>query len=840
MDQSNIKEFSLHLISNADQVRHPDNVISAFTTTTNTPLQFQYGTWTCGLRSLSYPNRLVHIDNREQYGITFSREQLDSTEVEIKAKAVKLPTALEIGYIQGHEFTHTFPLRLNNISTVEKTARILNKNFENMEMVRYMKAQKVFEAYFTIDIRKIISGGRRRRKLRTLNIGCFLTFSNSVDSFFQNVNNFISSLFASLGDDVVVIFHNNGETVSLEVSNNCEVLLSMRCVNNHVEIERFFFEFFGLSSDVYIYVISTTPNESSLIERTNIGNRTTTPTRVRNGNNYIIDVFSNIGGNDTLTHYKSGYHPLYFEGVTEKFETICENLEDNTKTVKEYSLQELSAVTTMEELSSLLFHTDSSNFLNLEYEEETRRFKIVNNELYNVRVRIKNVCNILAPILGLIVDEFELSVNTPVAVLIFVVEAQSFYSCQRQPELGFFRANKMKLSEAVVAEGNRMNNSVRLQFTDEFSSDREGFMGIELSINFNFSPKIFTLYLFKPMEDYIERNRQRYSLYSDEEYSTYENSAFEEKDIQFFGRAYTVGFNLNTYTLFRNSFRNRQEFEDNFQIPTNNIIHDEQIQHLCKFENTAYCSIGSVFSRKSIFNIYLFKTLEALIEAPASFSNPKQMGDVVLDSFESFRVNTNDTTLLSIRDILDVSYEEILNKFYFKLKPVDSNNPLPTDVISHLVLYLPAKLSLLFGFGYKTTTIMLNRPIDINIKPDQNYLDRCTILNVRSIYGQFHNAIMSSVNIDLLTGVHNIMVHCNFISNNFVGNDTLNVLDIVPFISNENDYVTHEPRNILHKTVKQEELRDIRVEILDTERNRIRFAAGTSPIHLSLIFKRIK
>ena len=120
MDQNTIKEFSLHLISNADQVRHPDNVISAFTTTANTPLQFQYGRWTCGLRSLSYPNRLVHIDNREQYGITFSREPHTSTEVEIKVKAVKLPTPLGSSYLQGHEFTHTFPLPLDKISSVEK------------------------------------------------------------------------------------------------------------------------------------------------------------------------------------------------------------------------------------------------------------------------------------------------------------------------------------------------------------------------------------------------------------------------------------------------------------------------------------------------------------------------------------------------------------------------------------------------------------------------------------------------------------------------------------------------------------------------------------------------
>ena len=58
-------------------------------------------------------------------------------------------------------------------------------------------------------------------------------------------------------------------------------------------------------------------------------------------------------------------------------------MEDNTTTVKEYSLQELSAVTSIEELSNLLFHTDSSNALSLEYEEETRRLKIVNNEIYN-------------------------------------------------------------------------------------------------------------------------------------------------------------------------------------------------------------------------------------------------------------------------------------------------------------------------------------------------------------------------------------------------------------------------------------------------------------------------
>ena len=196
--------------------------------------------------------------------------------------------------------------------------------------------------------------------------------------------------------------------------------------------------------------------------------------------------------------------------------------------------------------------------------------------------------------------------------------------------------------------------------------------------------------------------------------------------------------------------------------------------------------------------------------------------------------------MLSIRDILDVSYDEILNKFYFKLKTCRFKQPSANRCYFPLGFVFTSKTVVAFCFGYKTTTILLKRPIDINVEPDQNYLDRCTILNVRSIYGQFHNAIMSSVNIDLLTGVHNIMVHCNFISNNFVGNNALNVLDVVPFISNDNDYVTNEPRNILHKTVKQEELRDIRVEILDTERNRIRFSAGTSPIHLSLIFKRIK
>ena len=103
MDYTARKEFSLHLISNSDQQRHSSNVISDFTTTLNIPLQLQHGTWTCGLRSMSYPSRLIDIDDKQRPMDNLLTQPVSQSTLTLTSKVVKIPRRWGGSYLQSRE-----------------------------------------------------------------------------------------------------------------------------------------------------------------------------------------------------------------------------------------------------------------------------------------------------------------------------------------------------------------------------------------------------------------------------------------------------------------------------------------------------------------------------------------------------------------------------------------------------------------------------------------------------------------------------------------------------------------------------------------------------------------
>ena len=207
MDQSRITEFSLHLISNADQRHHPDNVISAFSTTTNTPLQFQYGTWTCGLRTISYPCRLVNLDDREQYGIEFSRNKRSlETEATMTVKTIKFPTQQGENYRQSRESVYSFPLNLEETNTSEKLASTLNRKFQKIKIHRYRQGQQILTAGARFIIHKMRNGRRVFQRVRLIQIGYLFSLSSDIEDFLTRLNSVLSFLIDSPGDGVIVFF----------------------------------------------------------------------------------------------------------------------------------------------------------------------------------------------------------------------------------------------------------------------------------------------------------------------------------------------------------------------------------------------------------------------------------------------------------------------------------------------------------------------------------------------------------------------------------------------------------------------------------------------------------
>ena len=666
-----------------------------------------------------------------------------------------------------------------------------------------------------------------------IQIGSLLSHCSDVDEFPVHLNAILSQLTNNK-----MVFRKTGNVMKAEVSSEFTLHMFLATLMSDPNDRRFFYDFFGLPANSSYFIVEASRHEYRIYKDMPSGSHVPSHEPIDNNTTYEINLFSDMGGYSSLQQYKENFHPLYFTGESYSFFISYQSEVDEEPNVLIFSLHDLATLSSVEELSVFLFNSATTEALVLEYDDETSSLRIINSSQFNIRVHIRDFCNVLGKMLGIPAETFLVQEND-VAYAIYNITfvSHSIFQCQQQPKLKFFKANQMVLSNVITAAVERNSNLISVGFNYDFDSEKEGFAGMELSIGFNFSTKINTVYLFKPFHTWRDYARNSFNQKYDEVYNSYENSRFEEKDIQLLGEPYTTSFPFDDFT---SSLNIRQAFDDNFELPKLHVINESQITRLCEYENVAYCSIGSVFSSVAIDSVYLNQTLEAHMRTPSSFSNPRQLQETFLDSFNAFHIRKTDAVLTTVRDILDLNYDEILNKFFLKMKPISPDNPLPGDIISHLVLYLPAKLSLLLGFEYKTTTLNLNRTIDAWFRPTELYLEQCTVLSVRDVFGKFFNTLTSRHNIDLLTGVHNMMVHCNFLRNNFVGNDMMNVLDVVPFISNENYYATHEPRNILHKTVKQEELRDIRVEILDSQGNRIRFTAGTSPVHVSLIFKRIK
>ena len=278
---------------------------------------------------------------------------------------------------------------------------------------------------------------------------------------------------------------------------------------------------------------------------------------------------------------------------------------------------------------------------------------------------------------------------------------------------------------------------------------------------------------------------------------------------------------------------------------------------------------ATVFDETDSSVTYIHRLLSTTIRTPATFVQPDQLIYTFLNNFNSFSSHISDTQFKSthISDLLDISFDSVTTRFIFKLKKQNLNEPvIGRDCITHVLIYIPPKLSLLFGFPYDITSIQLKRTAIHSKQNILNYLDRESTLNstlyVLKINNNnddytstttspshhpfststflFSNSVTSVQDVDLLSGLHNMMIRCNFIQNNFVGNDELNVLDIVPFLVNDTGYVTHQFSKILHKLIRPQILRDIRIEITDLQGNRIPFVSGSSPVHISLIFKRIK
>ena len=813
MDHSRITEFALHLISNADQRRHPHNVISAFSTTVNSPLQLQYGTWTCGLRNISYPSRLVNIDNREQTGIEFpgTNGPIES-EVTITAKTIKPPTEEDGSYRQSGESDHSSPLNLVDLRA-ETLVTTLNQSFQDIKIHRYLRMREIFSAILKIYIYELRNGQWTTHR-KQIHIGYLLSLARNIEDFISLLNSVLASLLSNYNDQPFLVFTMTGNALSLEILNNCMVKLNIDCKNTTAECKRLFWLILGLSMEMKRLKIQLSLRQSIMTNQLQNTVVSTNLPITRTPDKYKVSIFSM--NESFFEDYKLNVHSLCFSDVDEHSQITYHTTENDSSVSYDFTLLQISAVSSVEELSNLLFNQIPNEAIELRYDEETSLFSIVNNSQLEVSINIKDFSNVLGNILGLQPNNFSLDSKIVYGNYNIDISAQSSFLCPRLPKLDFFESNKTKLSSLITAESGGTGSSVSCLFNDDFSADVEGFVGIELSLVFNFSMATCNLLCLKSIQDYTDDGRVSFSLNPDVAYSGSEN--FNE-----------IQYNPTT-----------QLFSTNLELPTIVRINDNQITRLCKYENTAYCTIGSVFPEITIYNIYLNQTLEADIQTPASFSNAQQLQETLLDSFAPFHIRSIDTRLSTIRDILDIKHNAVMNKFFFKLKPISQDNSLPTDIISHLVLYLSPKLSLLFGFGFKITTLNLHRNISNSFPSLSMYLEQCNIFNMRDVFGNFHNTLLGDHNVDLLSGVYNMMIHCDFIRNNFVGNDSLNILDIVPFIFDERDYITFEPKNMLYKTVKQEEMRDIRVEILDTRGNRIPFVSGTSPVHLTLVFKRIK
>ena len=188
--------FALYLISNADQERHPNNTISSFTITTDSPLQFQYGTWNCALRSISFPTRLITMDDRVDNNKTFVEKLPTTTSLTLRTKTIQYPRDVGYSYTENDngEYTttdvplHLFPdtdrTPLQNHMKLEPLSAILNGAFNDITVKKFMRIQRATSAILAL----IIMDGAQSVFNQEIELGWLMHHCNSVDDLLNVLN----------------------------------------------------------------------------------------------------------------------------------------------------------------------------------------------------------------------------------------------------------------------------------------------------------------------------------------------------------------------------------------------------------------------------------------------------------------------------------------------------------------------------------------------------------------------------------------------------------------------------------------------------------------------------
>ena len=220
------------------------------------------------------------------------------------------------------------------------------------------------------------------------------------------------------------------------------------------------------------------------------------------------------------------------------------------------------------------------------------------------------------------------------------------------------------------------------------------------------------------------------------------------------------------------------------------------------------------------------------MRTPASFMHTSELRDSFLRFEKTCLLADNKFMTIDMHTLLDLTFDTVLNRFSFHLKKAKSE-----DVISHVVIPLAPKMSMMFGFGYKTTTLYLKRLVTRRTASD-SFLSTATVYDIND-FDQFQHEYVSEHTVDLSAGIHNMVVHSNLLHNSFIGDNRYDVLDVVPIVDKHSHYTTYEPNNLIYKAVRKEQFNDVHIDIYNSKNQRAQFMSGSTPVQITQLFKRI-
>ena len=821
------EEFTLDLISSADQNRHPNNVISDFTTTLNESINL-HGKWGVALQSISYPNTFVNLDDREieqedvaQY-MEGCKLHLYSSSTQISNNPDKLCDMCWKG--DEVEVRLSLPLSkesiakdLNNaitIACVPRHIKYFRKPTYRLSLVINDRGKRTANLYerqrkYTLHIGRYMYLLKNEREMRKL----ILQWSNNVATLVgrQSFISFSERNSLILAPEPVLT---SDEQVKLTVINSDPV------ENNVFVLEHFL----GFSGRDRVFKIKKID-----------GKIYTTVTLTATGAIPSVRTFL-----PSRNHFRQSVDeetcPMCADSTPGNVSIEVTKGSRKFTAVKKIVLTGLTALFKAEDLADFLFDPTTQEVIKVHYDKIQNKYNLQltpewKDGLCNIQI-VTVFSSFLPALLGARYEDVTYKGDTfphPTTHLSFLfVDSLVFDEESDQSLVIMNRAKVSKYIEFGVFNNTDGKDILYANAHEPETSYNDGINGIQVFFKDNFSKVV----CFTKTHVHVHSKRKPTGFEMEEKRCMKWSEGIpvlEDRGwLQTLPR-YISGIALHGVSWWENF------------IPVQETYINQHSLDLKKYENVMYLHTG-ILTPDAAY-VMITHCEKKNLQCPGCYNTPDLLIEGIYRTFSHIpvRLNGNVDYTLALEDILDIKFFEAANKFHFTFKSVPEESTSITKIIDVLELSFSPKLSALLGFndGADGYHLKLQRELSTsrNLFP-QIIFPNDGLKVVASTKEIIPSSGDSTTTVDLRSGMVNLYIYTNIVHNTFLGNQLLSFLSVIPISGRVGEYKYHPLFIPVYKPCNTSKVEDITIRVLDYKGDRARFRHGSGPVHILLHFKR--